>query len=117
MVEGENLCIPHKVSTLGEKIVSHFGNRVKLECLSREEGIVVYSSKADRELVHSMASRYSTSEEHIVTEAACALRLIVLVVCKHAPELPTSLSLDDFKKGQVEIPELLQSFYHTFCGL
>ncbi len=118
VLEGEKVCIPHKVSTLGEKIAGHFGNRVKLDCLSRKEGIVVYSSKADRELAHSMASRYSTSEEHIVTAAACALRSIVLEVCKHAPELPTSLSLDDFKKGQVEIPELLQSFFTTlFCGL
>ena len=73
----------------------------------------MYSNKVDRELAHSVASRYSTPEEHIVTEAAWALRSVVLEVCKQAPELPTSLSLDDFKKGQVKIPELLQSFLWT----
>ena len=53
--------IPHKVSTLGEKIIKHFGDRVKLECSSRKEGSVVYSSKANKQLALSMASKFQKS--------------------------------------------------------
>ena len=43
----------------------------------------------------------------------CILRSVILKICKSAPELPTALSLEDFKKGQVEIPDLLWSFFTT----
>ena len=60
-----------------------------------------------------MASKCSTTEEHTVGEAACILRSDILEICKSAPHLPTALSLEDFKKGQAEIPDLLRSFFTT----
>jgi len=60
-----------------------------------------------------MASKSSTTEEHTVGEAACILRSDILEICKSAPDLPTALSLEDFKTGQVEIPDLLRSFFTT----
>ena len=110
--------VPHKVCTLGDKIVKQFGSRVSLDCASKKEGLVVYSSKANKKLALSLASKFSTSEEHIINEAACVLRSNILEVCKSAPELPASLSLEDFMKGQVETPGLLRSFFTTLrCGM
>ena len=60
-----------------------------------------------------MASKCSTTEEHTVGEAACILHSVILKICKSAPDLPTALSLEDFEKGQVEIPDLLRSFFTT----
>ena len=73
--------VPHKVSTLGDKIVKHFGDRVKLDCSSKKEGLVVYSNKANKKLALSTASKCSSSEEHIVTEAATTLRSHILEIC------------------------------------
>ena len=90
----------HTVRTLGEKIVQHFRDRVKLDYSSRKKGSVLYSSKANKELALSMASKCSTTEEHTVGEAACILCSVILKICKSAPDLPTALSLEDFKKGK-----------------
>ena len=103
--------------TLGDKIVQQFGNRVSLDCASKKEGLVIYSSKTNKKLALSLASKFSTSEEHIINEAACLLRSNILEACKSAPELPASLSLEDFMKGQVETPGCLRSFFTTIlCG-
>ena len=53
----------------------------------------------------------------MIKEATCILRSNFLEVSKSVPELPASLSLPDFMKGQVEIPNCLRSFFTTlFCG-
>ena len=101
----------HTVRTLGEKIVQHFGNRVKLDS-SRKQGSLLYSSKANKELALSMASKCSTTEEHTVGEAACILRSVILKICKSAADLPTAFSRRFQKRVSGNSRSLAVLFYH-----
>ena len=58
-----------------------------------------------------MASNFNPMEEFTVIDAARILRSTIMDVVKCTPELPTSLSVQDCKKGQAENPDMLRSFY------
>ena len=60
-----------------------------------------------------MAVHNSSSDVFKVVELARILRSSLLGIMKSSPDLPVSLSLGDFRRGQAEPPDLLQRFFQV----
>lgn len=106
--EGVGICL---VRTLGDKISEHFGQRVHIELSSRKKGLVVFSSETPKQVAFTMACNCDSMEEFTVIDAARILRSAIMEEVERTPELPTSPTLEDCKKGQAETPEVLKSFF------
>ena len=63
-----------------------------------------------------MAVNSSSSNEFKVIESAHILRTLLISLMRSCPKLPLSLSLDDFKRGQAEPPDLLLRFFQMLVS-
>ena len=84
--------------------------------LSRKHGLVLFSSSTPKERALRMAGQCSTSEEFAVMEAARILRSSIIELMKGPSELPASLTIDNFQKGQAEPPRILIKFFETLLS-
>ena len=105
MAVEEDLTLQHTTArTLSVKTVQHFGDKVKLEMSSKNR---------EKEDALHMAASYSSSEEFKVFEAAYIIRSAILQLMQCSPDLPTSLTLEDFQRGQAEPSNILKKFLET----
>ena len=91
---------------LSDKIFKTFGDNVMLEINSREQGLVLYNSNMSKDESLKMAVHNSSSDVFKVLESTRILRSPLLGIMKSNPDLPASLSLDDFRRWQAEPPDI-----------
>ena len=116
-VEVEVTVPPSTAKTVGDKIVKHFGDKVKLEMMCKKQGLVLYRKSMCKEEAFRIAVNCNSSEESKIVESAYILRSAILNVVKSSSSLPVSLSVNDFKQGQAKPPEILVKFLEIlYCG-
>jgi len=63
-----------------------------------------------------MAAQCITSKEFTVVESARILRSSITELTTDTPELPTTLTLENFQNGQAESPNILMKFVNIFLS-
>ena len=97
--------------TIGEKMIHAYGDKVKLDMRSKNQGLVLYNSELNRDEALRRAVDNTSSNEFKVIESTRILHSCLVKIMKSSPELPFSLSLDDFRLGQAQPPDLLLRFF------
>ena len=98
----------HSVQKLEEKIKNGFGDSVAISKGRTRRGNTIYYASLSVEEILRKETLASTIEDVKIKEVAFLIRKSILD-CKHQP-LPENITLEDFKKGEVETPEILEKF-------
>ena len=100
----------YKVQNLTDKILSKY-DQLKVSKSSNKEGSILHHKDITPIEARGQAFLYSQSEDHEVTQAALALRGVILNLVKTNPSLPTPITAEVLCKGQCSPPEVLLKFF------
>lgn len=96
---------------LEEKILKTFSDDI-LQISKLENKKVVHSPQLNSAQLHYLV--ISSNERLLLKEAAAKLRKVIMNI--QPSTMPIHLKLEDIKRGEVEIPELLSSFLSNLIG-
>jgi hypothetical protein len=104
----------HTVQKLEGKIRSEFGEEIHISKGATKRGNIIYNSSLSVEEVIRKESLHNQKDEVKVREVAFLLRKKIMEM-EYDP-LPEELKLNDIKKGEISIPDLLLKFFTYLIG-
>ncbi len=82
---------------------------------SKKEGNVLHHNSISAENTRYSTVGFASSKDYKTTKSATKLRLEILKLLKSSPPLPSPLTPEALKKGQMDAPDSLVHFFRVLC--
>ncbi len=90
-------------------------NQLVVSKTSKKEGNVLHHNSISAENAIYSTLVFASSKDYKTTKTATKLRLEILKLLKSSPPLPSPLTAEALKKGQMDDPDSLVHFCRVLC--